>query len=102
MVRKARGLTQETFDMVSSRVYVSSLERGVKQPTLRKIDELAAHLDVHPLTLLVLAYCRKPMGNDASLICESVQMELDALWPVRAREPKSARDLLPAPWGRDD
>jgi transcriptional regulator with XRE-family HTH domain len=78
-VRKARGLTQEDFDEVSSRVYISALERGIKQPTLPKVDALAAHLGVHPLTLLVLAYCRKANAGDAIDLCERVVVELDGL-----------------------
>lgn len=56
LTRKAKGLTQEDFGVVSSRTYVSSVERGLKTPTLTKIDELAEVLGVHPLTLLTLAY----------------------------------------------
>jgi len=55
-VRVARGLNQEAFGLVSSRTYVSSLERGLKVPTINKIDDIAAVLGVHPLTLLTLAY----------------------------------------------
>lgn len=54
--RKARGLTQEDFSTLSSRTYVSTLERGMKSPTLSKINELAEILSIHPLTLLLLAY----------------------------------------------
>ncbi|GJQ53832.1 MAG: transcriptional regulator [Rhodocyclaceae bacterium] len=54
--RKARGLTQEDFSSLSSRTYVSTLERGMKSPTLSKINELAEILNIHPLTLLLLAY----------------------------------------------
>lgn len=54
--RKARGLSQEAFSLVSSRTYVSSLERGLKAPTLAKIEKLAEVMDVHPLTLLALSY----------------------------------------------
>lgn len=56
LIRKAKGITQEDFGVVSSRTYVSSVERGLKGPTLAKIDELANVLGVHPLTLLTLAY----------------------------------------------
>lgn len=55
-VRKARGLTQEDFSDTSSRTYVSSLERGMKSPTLDKVERLAETLKVHPLTLLSSAY----------------------------------------------
>jgi transcriptional regulator with XRE-family HTH domain len=54
--RKSRGLTQEDFALVSSRTYLSSLERGLKAPTITKIDELAAVIGVHPLALMALAY----------------------------------------------
>lgn len=54
--RKAKGLTQEDFSEVSSRTYMSSLERALKSPTLDKVDELASVLNVHPVTLLMMAY----------------------------------------------
>ena len=78
-VRKARGFTQEDFDEVSSRVYVSALERGIKQPTLRKVDGLASHLGVHPLTLLVLAYCGEAKASDAQRLCDQVLAEIEAV-----------------------
>lgn len=49
-------MTQEDFSQESGRTYIGELERGLKQPTLQKVDELAAPLDVHPLTLLFMAY----------------------------------------------
>ncbi|MCS7793331.1 helix-turn-helix domain-containing protein [Pseudomonas aeruginosa] len=55
-VRKARGLSQEAFSDVSSRTYMSSLERDLKSPTMHKLTELCEVMDVHPLTLLTLAY----------------------------------------------
>jgi Helix-turn-helix. len=57
--RKARGLSQEAFTAVSSRTYLSELERGLKNPTLDKIGMLAAIIGVHPLTLLVECYSLK-------------------------------------------
>lgn len=59
-IRKARGLSQEAFSDVSSRTYLSSLERDLKSPTLNKLAELCEVMEVHPLTLLTLAY-----GHDA-------------------------------------
>ena len=56
MVRKARGLSQEAFSDVSSRTYLSLLERDLKSPTMHKLTELCEVMDVHPLTLLTLAY----------------------------------------------
>lgn len=55
-VRAARGLSQEAFSDVSSRTYMSTLERDLKHPTLHKLTELCEVMEVHPLTLLTLAY----------------------------------------------
>jgi transcriptional regulator with XRE-family HTH domain len=55
-IRAARNLSQESFGLVSSRTYISSIERGIRAPTLNKIDEIATVMDVHPLTLLLLSY----------------------------------------------
>jgi len=55
-LRKEKELTQEDFSIVSSRTYLSTLERGLKSPTLEKIDALAQVLGVHPLTLLAASY----------------------------------------------
>jgi transcriptional regulator with XRE-family HTH domain len=73
-VRKARGLSQESFSDVSSRTYLSSLERGLKSPTLSKVAELCEVLQVHPLTLMTLAYVGD--GKGADKLFEHVQREL--------------------------
>jgi len=54
--RKSRKLTQEDFSIVSSRTYLSSLERGIKAPTITKIDEIAKVIGIHPLSLVAYAY----------------------------------------------
>lgn len=76
-VRKARGLSQEAFSDVSSRTYMSSLERGLKSPTLSKVAELCEVMDVHPLTLLTLAYGVDSKGM--SEVIERVRRELAAI-----------------------
>ncbi len=77
-VRKARGLSQEAFSDVSSRTYLSSLERDLKSPTLNKINELCEVMQVHPLTLLALAYAGDGPGK-ADKLLERVRQELDVL-----------------------
>lgn len=77
-VRKARGLSQEAFSDVSSRTYLSSLERDLKSPTLNKLAELCEVMEVHPLTLLTLAYA----GNDPTAtdqLLARVRKELEAI-----------------------
>lgn len=58
-VRRGRGLTQEDFSSVSSRTYLSMLERGLQSPTLDKLQELSEVLEIHPLTILSLAYMKR-------------------------------------------
>ena len=41
---------------MSSRTYMSTLERDLKSPTLHKLAELCEVMEIHPLTLLTLAY----------------------------------------------
>jgi transcriptional regulator with XRE-family HTH domain len=76
-VRKARGLSQEAFSDVSSRTYLSSLERGLKSPTLNKVAELCEVLDVHPLTVFALAYAADTKSLDK--LIARVRQELDSV-----------------------
>ncbi|MCU7858576.1 MAG: helix-turn-helix domain-containing protein [Candidatus Thiodiazotropha sp. (ex Lucinoma kastoroae)] len=77
--RKAKGLTQEDFALISSRTYLSTLERGLKSPTLEKIDALARILGIHPLTLLTLAYKEKQARPSGQSLHDRVIRELDKL-----------------------
>jgi transcriptional regulator with XRE-family HTH domain len=58
-LRRAKGLTQEDFSEVSSRTYVSTLERAIFSPTIEKIDDISNFMNIHPLTLITLAYLHK-------------------------------------------
>lgn len=78
-LRKACGRSQEEFDVVSSRTYISALERGLKQPTLSKVDELARVMEVHPLSLLALSYCIRPTSAEAIAVLDSAREELARL-----------------------
>jgi len=55
-IRRSKGLSQEKMARAASRVYISSLERGLKSPTLITVEMIANELEIHPLTLLTLAY----------------------------------------------
>jgi len=67
-VRKAKNLSQEAFSEVSSRTYMSSLERGLKSPTIKKIEAICSVLNVHPLTLLTLAYSGDGSVSSSNLL----------------------------------
>ncbi|AJA17323.1 TPA: helix-turn-helix transcriptional regulator [Stenotrophomonas maltophilia] len=77
-IRKARGLSQEAFSDVSSRTYLSSLERGLKSPTLNKLTELCEVMEVHPLTLLTLAYAGDDLQQADQLLAQ-VRQQLETV-----------------------
>lgn len=69
-IRKARKLTQEDFGVVSSRTYLSSLERGLKSPTLDKLEAIADVLSIHPAALILVAYALAENGDACKTIDE--------------------------------
>jgi len=78
-MRNARGLTQEDFSVISSRTYISILERDLKSPTLDKVDDLAEIMKVHPMTLLALTYAKSAKPKDIDELCKIVRNELAKL-----------------------
>lgn len=78
-VRTAKGLTQEDFSVVSSRTYLSALERGLKNPTLEKIQDIAETMDVHPLTLLALTYMQQGEKTSLESLFQRVQREISEI-----------------------
>ncbi|HZX32232.1 MAG TPA: response regulator [Rhodocyclaceae bacterium] len=78
-MRKAQGLTQEDFALVSSRTYLSSLERGKKSPTLDKVCDLAKIIGVHPLSLLTLTclYFEHEDTDNLDSLVARIKSEID-------------------------
>jgi len=77
--RVARGLSQEALGELSSRTYVSTLERGLKSPTLHKVEQFASMLQLHPLTLLVMAYSNSIAAVDVDRAMADVSRDLQAI-----------------------
>ena len=78
-VRKNKGLTQEDFGVVSSRTYLSSLERGLKSPTVDKLEEIARVLDVHPAAILLMAYSIQARPLDRAGVIEEISKQTQNL-----------------------
>ncbi|WP_434137033.1 helix-turn-helix transcriptional regulator (plasmid) [Pseudomonas luteola] len=76
-LRNRKKLTQEDFSEVSSRTYLSTLERGLKSPTLEKIEELAGVLQVHPLSLLTLCYQYRNQEQSVEALFDQIRSELN-------------------------
>jgi transcriptional regulator with XRE-family HTH domain len=77
--RKSKGVTQEDFSEVSSRTYISQLERGLKSPTLDMLESLSQPLGVHPLSLLALAYLKAEEGESLDKVLARVRDEVEGV-----------------------
>ncbi|MHA3886782.1 helix-turn-helix domain-containing protein [Stutzerimonas degradans] len=75
-LRMSQGLTQEDFSDVSSRTYLSTLERGLKSPTIDKLDEIASAMDVHPMSILALCYLQCDRSLTIEQLFERIRKEL--------------------------
>lgn len=78
-IRTKKGVTQEDFSEVSSRTYISMIERGLRCPTLEKVDEFAAVLGVHPLALLCLTYLHAEGHQNLDLLLGRIRKDLERL-----------------------
>jgi transcriptional regulator with XRE-family HTH domain len=76
LLREIVNVTQEDFGLVSSRTYISTVERGLKSPTLGKIEQFANVLGVHPLTLLAVAYMDELTPQDVERTTTSLRAQL--------------------------
>ena len=80
---------EEAFSDVSSRTYMSTLERDLKSPTLNKLAELCEVMEIHPLTLLTLAYAGDSPRKADELLAQ-VRQELEAVLSERdAAKPRA-------------
>lgn len=75
-LRDARGVTQEDLLPRSSRRSVGRIEHGEQVPSFRTIDRLAEGLNIHPLTLIVLAYCQDASSASVTQLFETVTADL--------------------------
>lgn len=74
-MRAGKGLTQRDLAEVSSRTYVSKLERAQSSPTLEMITALSGPLSVNPLTLVAITLCAES-GQSVNALLRRTQEEL--------------------------
>ncbi len=77
-MRAGKGLTQRNLAEVSSRTYVSKLERAQSSPTLEMITALSGQLGVNPLTLVAITLCTES-GQSVNALLRRAQEELEKL-----------------------
>ncbi|MDD1963762.1 helix-turn-helix domain-containing protein [Pseudomonas putida] len=96
-MRKARGLSQKDLAQVSSRTYVSKLERGQSSPTLEMISTLSAPLGLSPLALVAVTIAAETGQSTRSLL---QQTELEMAELARAGVLKELHILESGPRSR--
>lgn len=77
--RKSQGLTQEDFSSVSSRTYLSTLERAQKSPTFDKIHMLSQTIGIHFLSILTLACLYFEHINDIGILFSRIKNEIEKM-----------------------
>ncbi|NWB31297.1 helix-turn-helix domain-containing protein [Pseudomonas gingeri] len=105
-MRATRGLSQKSLAEVSSRTYISKLERGQCCPTLEMISALSVPLNVSPLTLMAVTLGAETgqsikmlasrMEREAAELAESgvlkklqIPFNEEPSMPVRRAQPRS-------------
>lgn len=77
--RKSAKLTQEDFEPISPRTYISHLERGLSSTTLFKLDELSKVIGVHPASLVFQAYLEYDKSVSALELMSTIMEDLKKL-----------------------
>lgn len=74
-VRSRKEIAQEQLG--ASQSFVSTVERGIRSPTIEKMEEFAERLGVNPATLIVLM--QVGLNGDEDALLRTVRDEIKAL-----------------------
>lgn len=77
LARRKAQMSQDDFTTVSSRTFVSSIERGLKSPTVEKLSELSGAMAMDPAVVVLVASLLEHKDPEAALqdICaEAIQV----------------------------
>ncbi|MBU4636275.1 helix-turn-helix domain-containing protein [Pseudomonas chlororaphis] len=73
-IRMSKDLSQESIG--ASQSYVSDVERGLKTPSIEKLDEFASNIGVHPVTILAKSYLLKDESLQPEILIARLREEL--------------------------
>lgn len=82
-MRRQTAVAQSNFEGGVSQSHISRLERGESSVTLETLDEIAAQLKVHPLTLVALTCAASEQVAPSDLLARC-QRELEAVGGLNA------------------
>ncbi|WP_249671710.1 helix-turn-helix domain-containing protein [Pseudomonas syringae] len=77
-MRRHSSVLQADFEGGVSQSHISRLERGESSVTLERLGEIAARLNVHPLSLIALTWGASEQIPPAELL-ERVRQELESV-----------------------
>lgn len=78
-LRAARGLVQEDMLLATSRRHISRIEQGHQVPSVRTIEVLAEQMQMHPLTLVAVAYCPELDAASISELLKTLKTDFKGL-----------------------
>ena len=78
-LRAARGLVQEDMLLATSRRHISRIEQGHQVPSIRTIEVLAEQMQIHPLTLIAVAYCPELDATSVSQLLRTLKTDFKDL-----------------------
>lgn len=78
LARRAAGVSQDDMSIVSSRTFVSAVERGVKSPTVEKLSAMEGALNIDAAVVVVVASLLESTDPDAKMaeICAAAALVL--------------------------
>jgi len=78
-LRAARGLVQEDMLLATSRRHISRIEQGHQVPSVRTLEVLAEQMQIHPLTLIAVAYCPELNATSVSQLLKTLKTDFKDL-----------------------
>ena len=78
-LREARGMVQEDMLLATSRRHISRIEQGHQVPSVRTLEVLAEQMQIHPLTLIAVAYCPELDATSVSQLLKTLKTDFKDL-----------------------
>ena len=72
-------MVQEDMLLATSRRHISRIEQGHQVPSVRTLEVLAEQMQIHPLTLIAVAYCPELDAASVSELLKTLKTDFNGL-----------------------
>ena len=72
-------MVQEDMLLATSRRHISRIEQGHQVPSVRTLEVLAEQMQIHPLTLIAVAYCSELDATSVSELLKTLKSDSKGL-----------------------